>query len=115
MKPNKLIGLVAVGLILPSTAVVFGNPVLAEVRVKTANVEAVTRNDGNIYVNTGGTTINVSRHHPRGSWNPLRYWQLPWQSYNKDRHCRQTIYQSTRQTTHSGNHTVQHSSYSDCK
>ena len=57
MKPNKLIGLVAVGLILPSTAVAFGNPVLAEVRVKTANVEAVTRNNGNIYVNTG------TRHH----------------------------------------------------
>jgi len=118
MKLNKLIGLVAVGLILPSTAIAFSNSVLAEVRVKTANVEAVTRSDGSIYVDTGSTSVSVPRAHSRRSWNPLRHWQLPWQSFSNhrgDRHCRQTTYQSTRQTTHSGNHTVQHSSYSNCK
>ena len=115
MKPDKLIGLVAVGLILPSTAIALSDSVQAEVRVKTANVEAVTRNDGSIYVNTGGTNVSVPRHRTRRSWNPLRYWQLPWRNSSNDRHCRQTIYQSTRQTTHSGNHIVQHSSSNNCK
>lgn len=124
MKPNKLIGLVAVGLILPSTAIAFGNSVLAEVRVKTANVEAVTRSDGSIHINTGDTTVSVPRRYNRQSWNPLRYWRVPWRSYSSprlvpedasNRHCRQTTYQSTRQTTQSGNHTVQHSSYSNCE
>ena len=116
MKPNKFIGLVAVGLILPSTAIAMSNSVLAEVRVKTANVEAVTRRDGSIYLDTGGTSVSVPRRHNRRYWNPIRYWQLPWRSYsNSERHCRQTTYQSTRQTTHSGNHLVQHSSHSNCK
>jgi len=116
MKPNKLIGLVAVGLILPSTAVAFSSSVLArEVRVKTANVEAVTRSDGSVYINTGGTTVSLPRRQTRRYWNPFRYWQSPWQSLNGERHCRQTSYQSTQQTSQSG-HTVQHSSYSDsCK
>ena len=119
MKPNKLIGLMAVGLILPSTAIAFGDSVLAkEVRVKTANVEAVTRSDGSVYVNTEGTTVSVPRRNTRRYWNPIRYWQLPWhfgsdrEALNKsNRHCHQTTYQSTQQTTQSG--TVQHSSYSN--
>lgn len=117
MKPNKLIGLVAVGLILPSTAISFSDSVLAnEVRVKTPNVEAVTRSDGSIYVDTGDTTLNVPRRHSSRYWNPFRYWNFPWQRVTSDRKtCRHTTYQSTKQTTHSGNHTVQHSSYSnDC-
>ena len=115
MKPNKFIGLVAVGLILPSTTIALSNSVLAEVRVKTANVEAVTRNDGSVYVNTGDTSVSVPRRHRR-YWNPVRYWQFPWQSFSNNRHCRNSTYQSTRQTTQSGNHTVQHSSYSNnCK
>lgn len=113
MKPNKLIGLVAVGLILPSTAIALGNSVLAsEVRVKTANVEAVTRSDGSIYVDTGRTSINVPRR-SRRSWYPWRYWNFPWQSLSSDRDtCRHTSYQSTQQTTQSGQTTVQSSSYS---
>lgn len=124
MKPNKLIGLVAVGLILPSTAIAFSNSVLArEVRVKTDNVEAVTRSDGSIYVNTGDTSVSLPRRQNRRYWNPFRYWQSPWQRVNGDRgartesnrHCRQTTYQSTQQNSQSG-HTVQHNSYSNsCK
>jgi len=117
MKLNKLIGLVAVGLILPSTAIALSNSVLAEVKVKTANIEAVTRSDGSIYVDTGDTSVSVPRRQTRRYWNPIRSWQLPWQSFSRpNRHCRQTTYQSTQQTTQSGNHTVQHSSYSNsCK
>ena len=106
-------GLVAAGLILPSTAVAFGNSALAEVKVKTNNVEAITRSDGSIYVDTGGTTLNVPQRDPRRYWNPFRYWSFPWQSLDNrssDRQCRQSSYQSTHQTTQSG--TVQHSSYS---
>ncbi|MEL6927690.1 MAG: hypothetical protein AAFO95_03535 [Cyanobacteria bacterium J06600_6] len=118
MKPNKLVGLVAVGLILPSAAIASSNSALArEVRVKTANVEAVTRSDGSVYIDTGGASLSLPRRQTRRYWNPLRYWQLPWRSYtNSNRHCRQITYQSTQQTTRSGNHTVQHSSYSNnCK
>ena len=117
MKPNKLIGLVAAGLILPSTAIAFSDSVLAEVKVKTNNVEAITRSDGSVYVDTGGTTINVPRRDTARYWNPFRYWSFPWQSRtNLDRRtnnsqCHQSSYQSTQQNTQSG-HTVQHSSYS---
>ncbi|MEL7523497.1 MAG: hypothetical protein AAFY63_22905 [Cyanobacteria bacterium J06643_13] len=119
MKPKKIIGLVAVGLILPSTAIALSNSVLAsEVKVKTANVEAVTRSDGSVYIDTGGTTLSVPRHSShryssRRSWSPWRYWKFPWQSFSSDRDiCRHSSYQSTRQTTHGGGSTVQSSSYS---
>ena len=130
MKPNKLMGLVAAGLILPSTAIASSNSVLAEVKVKTNNVEAVTRSDGSVYVDTGETTINVPRRNTPRYWNPFRYWNFPWHLNSsdsrasdyaprlpsnggtlRDRQCHQSSYQSTQQTTQSG-HTVQHSSYS---
>ena len=115
MKPNKLMGVMAVGLILPSTAIALGDSVLAnEIRVKTPNVGAISRNDGSIYVNTGGTTLNVPRRNSRRSWNPFRYWRLPWQSLSHDQEiCRHSSYQSTQQTTQSGSRIVQQSSYSN--
>ena len=116
MKPNKLIGLVAAGLILPSMAIAKSNSVLAEVKVKTNNVEAITRSDGSVYVDTGGTTINVPRRDTPKYWNPFRYWNFPWQSRTNldrrtsDSRCHQSSYQSSHQTQ--SGQTVQRSSYS---
>ena len=113
MKPNTLIGLMAVGIIVPSTAITSTQGVLAkEVRVKTANIEAVSRRDGTVYINTGGNTVSVPRRRSYRYWNPWRNWNFPWQRYsNYNSGCRQSSYQSTRQTTRSGSRVI-HSSNS---
>lgn len=120
MKPYKILGLIAASLILPSMAIASSNSVLAnEVRVKTANLEAVTRQDGSVYIDTGKINVSVPQSRVRHHWNPWRYWN-PWQSQNRDRtsnrlsgNCHYS-YQSTKQTTHLGNKTLQSSSYQHC-
>ncbi|MDJ0568445.1 MAG: hypothetical protein QNJ53_05305 [Pleurocapsa sp. MO_192.B19] len=111
MKPTKLMGLVAVGIVLPSTAIAFCSSAIAsEVKVKTTNVEAVTRSDGSVYVNSGGNTIKVPSRRSYRSWNPFRYWRLPWQSYSSNRsNCRHSSYQSTSHVTESNSKIVQSS------
>lgn len=116
MKPNKLIELMMVGIILPTTAM--ATSVSAhEVKVNTGNVEAITRSDGSTYINSGGTIVNVPSSRSYRSWNPFRYWSLPWQSYkNNNRtqtNCRQSSYQSTN-TTPSGKIVQSSSSRHSC-
>ncbi len=108
MKPNKTIASIAIGaIIIPLVAIVVSPKTLAEVRVRTANVEAITRNDGSVYVNTGETTLKVPSRRSYRNWNPLRYWN-PWRSNNFAR-CRNGSYQSTKQTTRSGDRTLHNS------
>lgn len=114
MKPNKLIELMMVGIILPTTAV--ATSVSAhEVKVNTGNVEAITRSDGSTYINSAGTIVDVPSRRSYRSWNPFRYWSLPWQIYKNDRHttCRQSSYQSTN-TTPSGKIVQSNSSRHSC-
>lgn len=120
MKPYQMLGVMAVGLILPIMAIAEGDAVLAsEVRVKTANVEAITRQDGSIYVNTAGTTIAVPQRRVRSSWNPWRYWSVPWRSQNRDRqgqlsHNCYHSYQYSQQTTRLDNQTLHSSTIQHC-
>lgn len=113
MKPTKLMGLVAAGIVMPSTAIAYGSSVLAgEVQIKTANVEAVTRSDGSVYVNSGGNRINVPSRRSYRYGFPFRYWRFPWRNYsrNSDRsNCRHSSYQSTSHVTQSNSKIVQSS------
>lgn len=105
MKPNKLIELMVVGIVLPTTAIAsIPNSASAhEIKVDTGKVEAITRRDGSTYVNSGGTIVEVPRRRSYRSWNPFRYWNFPWQSYKSSNRtgCRQSSYQATS-TTSSG-------------
>ena len=117
MKLTKLIGFVAIGVVIPSTVVATNSSALAgDTRIKTSNVEAVTKSDGSVYVNTGGTTVRVPS---RRYWTPWRYWRLPWQSNFSDRsssNCRQTSHQSTSRINAFGSQIVQSSiSSNTCK
>ena len=111
MKLTKIIGFVAVGVVLPNTIIATNNSALAgEVKVSTPNVEAVTRSDGSVYINTGGTTVQVPSR--RKAWTSWRYWRLPWQQDNYTRDsssCRHSSYQSTSQVTPSSSKIVQSS------
>ena len=117
MKLNKLIELMAVGIILPTTAIAnMPKSVTAhEVKVSTPNIQAITRSDGSTYVNSGGTVVDVPSRRSYRSWNPFRYWSLPWRSYKSNRHtnCRQSSYQSTK-TTASGRVVQSSSSRHSC-
>lgn len=106
MKLTNLIGFVAVGVVIPSTIVATNNSALADVKVSTPNVEAVTRNDGSIYVNSGGTTVRVPSR--RRYWTPWRYWRMPWQNYTRSNSsCRHSSYQTTTRVNSSGTQTIQ--------
>ncbi len=96
MKLTNLVGLFALIVLIPTTAIA------GEIKVKTGNVEATTYSDGSVYVNTGRTTAQVPRYHSSPFWNPFRYWRLPWQSK-----CRNSSYQRTTQVTRSGSRVVQ--------
>lgn len=101
MRHTKLIGLVALLVLLPTTALG------SEIKVKAGNVEASTYSDGSVYVNTGRTVARVSpnrfsRHRFSRHWNPFHYWRLPWQS-----NCRNSSYQRTTQVTKSSGRVVQ--------
>ncbi len=102
MKSYKLIELTVVGIILPTMAIAnIPNSVSAhEIKVQTANTEAITHSDGRIYVNSRGTTVDVPGRRNYRSWNPLRYLSLPWRSYQNDRqaNCQQSSYQATKTT-----------------
>ena len=118
MKLTKLISFVAVGVVIPSTITVTNSSALAgEVQIRTPNVEAVTRDDGSVYVNSGGTTVQVPSR--RRYWIPWDYWHLPWQNNVSNRHtskCNQTSYQSTSRVTASSSQIVQSSiSRNTCK
>lgn len=106
MKLANLIGFVAIGIFIPGSILTNSDAVLArEVRVNTPNVEAVTRSDGSVYLNSGDTTVQVpSRDRDRSRyWIPWRYWRLPWQQHSDNRpSCYQSSYQATTQTTSSG-------------
>ncbi|MEM8673337.1 MAG: hypothetical protein AAGF83_05620 [Cyanobacteria bacterium P01_G01_bin.67] len=114
MKSNQLIGLMAVGIILPSAVIASSKGVIAnEVRVKTNNIEAVTRRDGSIYINSGGNTVSVPRRRSYRSWNPFHNWNFPWHSFSSNRSgCRHSSYQSTQQTTRSRSRVIHNSSSS---
>lgn len=114
MKSNQIMGLMAAGVIFPSMAIASAQGVLAnEVRVKTANVEAVTRRDGSIYVNTGGNAVRVTRRRSSRYWTPWRNWNFPWHRFSQSTSgCRHSSYQSTRQTTRSGGRIIHNSSSS---
>lgn len=111
MKLTKLIGFVAVGMVIPGTILATSNSVLAgEVRITTPNVETVTRSDGSVYVNSGGTIVQTPSRSRSNYWTPWRYWRLPWQKYSHNRPtCRQTSYQATSQVTPSSSSIVQSS------
>ena len=112
MKPTKLINLIVAGLVLPSITITSwtGLAIASPVKVKTANVEAVTRSDGSVYVNSGRTTVKVPSRRSHRYWNPIRYWRFPWQSYHSDRQtCRHSSYQSTSHVTQSSSRIVQSS------
>lgn len=111
MKPTKLMGLVTIGIMLPSTLTASAVSVKAsEVQVKTANVEATTRSDGSVYVNSGGTSVKVPSRRSYRYWSPWRSWRFPWQSYRSVRsNCRQSSYQSTSHVTRSSNKIIQRS------
>ena len=104
---TKLIGLVAMGIVLPSIFATNNNALAKEVRVNTNKVEAVTRSDGSIYINSGDTTVKLPS---RRAWNPWRSWRLPWQDYsNTSSGCRHSSYQSTSRVTASSSTIVQSS------
>lgn len=109
---TKLMGLVAIGIVLPSTVVATNNSALAtEIKIKTDNIEAVTKSDGSTYINTGDTTVQVPR---RRSWTPWRYWRFPWQNYSNHStslrsNCRHSSNQSTERIRGSGSTIVQSS------
>lgn len=109
MKLTKLIGFVAMGVVIPSTVVATNDSVLAgEIKINTPNVEAVTRSDGSVYINSGDTKVQVPSR--RRSWTPWRSWRLPWQNYSSTRsNCRHSSYQSTSQVTSSSSRIVQSS------
>lgn len=114
---SKLMGVMAIGIILPATAITVENAVFAnEVKVKTPNVEALTNQDGSIYVNSSGTVVQVPSRSAYRSWYPLRYWRLPWQNKNSVRsNCRHSSYQATSHVTQSGSSIVQSSvSHNSC-
>lgn len=106
---TKLIGLVTISIVLPSTIIITNDAAWAgEVKVNTPNIEAVTRSDGSIYLNSGGTTVRVPSR--RRYWTPWHSWRLPWQNYSSTRpKCHHSSYQSTSQVTASGNKIVQSS------
>ena len=116
MKLTKLISFVAVGVVIPSTLTVTNSALAGEVQIRTPNVEAVTRSDGSVYVNSGGTKVQVPS---RRYWIPWDYWRLPWQNNVSNRHtskCNQTSYQSTSRVTASSSQIVQSSiSRNTCK
>ncbi|MGD1920140.1 MAG: hypothetical protein ACFCAD_15385 [Pleurocapsa sp.] len=109
MKLTKLIGFVAVSVVVPSTIITTNNSALAgDIQIRTPNVEAVTRSDGSVYVNSGDTTVRVPSR--RRYWTPWRYWRLPWQSNIRDKHsykCRHSSHQSTSRITSSGSQIIQ--------
>lgn len=111
MKLTKLIGFVAVGIVVPNTIITTNDSAWAgDARVRTSNVEAVTRSDGSVYVNSGGTTVQVPSR--RRYWTPWRYWRLPWQNNVSNKHsykCRHSSHQSTSRITSSGSQIVQSS------
>ncbi len=96
VKHTRLIGLAALLILLPTTAMA------SEIEVKAGNVEVNTYRDGSVYVNTGRTIARVEPRRFSRYWNPFRYWRLPWQSS-----CRNSSYQSTTQLTSSGGRVVQ--------
>lgn len=106
---TKLIGFMAIGIVLPSTVIATNDAVWArEVKISTPNVEAITRSDGSVYLNSGGTTLQVPSR--RRYWTPWRSWRLPWQNYsNTSPNCHHSSYQSTSHVTASGNKIVQSS------
>ena len=117
MKLIKLISFVAVGVVVPCTITVTNSSALAGgVQIRTPNVEAITRSDGSVYINSRKTTVRVPS---RRFWTPWSYWSLPWQNNVSDRHtarCNQTSYQSTSRVTASSRQIVQSSiSHNTCK
>ena len=100
-----------IGIVLPSTVIATNDAVWAgEVKVNTPNIEAITRSDGSVYLNSGGTTVQVPSR--RRYWTPWRSWRLPWQSYSSTRsspNCRHSSYQSTSHVTASGSKITQSS------
>lgn len=117
MKPRKLMGLMAVSIILPITAMTAESSVLAnEVKVKTPNVEAFTNRDGSIYLNSNGTIVQVPSRSSYRSWHPFRHWRLPWQSNRNVRsNCRYSSYQATSHVTQTSSSIIQSSvSHNTC-
>ncbi|VEP13331.1 conserved exported hypothetical protein [Hyella patelloides LEGE 07179] len=100
MKRSKItLSLIALGIIIPATAIA-GN-----VHVRTGNVQATTNSNGDVYVDTGRTSVSVPTR--RRIWYPWRYWRTSWQSK-----CRQSSYQQTTQVRDSGGKVTHHSSTS---
>lgn len=95
------LSLIALSLMIPTTAIA------NNVRVQTNNVRATTQSNGDIYVNTGKTSISVPARR-NYTWDSWRYWLPPWQSSN----CSQSSYQQTTQVSSSGSQVVRHSSSS---
>lgn len=110
-------GLMALGIVLPITVFAAEGLVFAsEVKVKTPNVEAVTSRDGSIYLNSGGTIVQVPNRSSYRSWHPFRHWRLPWQSNRNVRsNCRYSSYQATSHVTQSSSSIIQSSvSHNTC-
>lgn len=96
MKLKNLVGLCALMVLIPTTAMA------GEIKVKTGNVEVNTHRNGSVYVSTGRTTAQIPRDRTSKFWNPFRYWRLPWQSK-----CRNSSYQRTTQVTRTGSRVIQ--------
>ncbi|BAZ46257.1 hypothetical protein NIES4102_32870 [Chondrocystis sp. NIES-4102] len=102
MKPNKLMGLMAVSMIFPVAIITADQAVFANgISVKTPRVEALTRKDSSIYVNTN-TTIQLP------SRSTYRYRHLPRRNRTiVDSNCRYTSHQTTSHTTRSNSSIIQ--------
>ena len=100
-----------VGMISPAIAIA-SDVSAREIEVKIPRVQAVTRSDGSIQIDTGNS-LNVSSR--ASSWNPFRNWRLPWRSYRENRHsgCRQSSYQAIK-TTPSGKKIQSNSQHNRC-
>lgn len=114
---NKLMGLLAAGIVLPSITVAYCvSAIASEVKVQTPNIEAVSRRDGSVYVNSSGTTVQVPSRRTYRYWTPWRSWRLPWRSYSDRSSCRHSSYQATSHITESSSQIIQSSiSSNTCK
>lgn len=109
MKKRKILPVIALSIILPSSAILPRQAFASvnNVRVSSDRVRVTTYN-GNINVSTGKTTVSVpnNRH---STWYPGRYWRIPGRS-----NCQRSYLQTT-QLSSSGKKIVQHSSTDGCR
>lgn len=100
MKSKTALSLIALSVILPSSAIA------DNLHVRTDNVRVTSHSNGNINVDTGKTAVSVPAKRS-STWYPWRYWRTPWRS-----NC-QRSYQQTTQLNSDGEKVVHHSATSN--